>query len=231
MDQKNAEHIKDAAGVVGTYADLLAVRAFPSLKDKSLDYSEPIINAYKKYAGIPLLNLESGARHPLQALADMISIESLKKTHKPKVVLSWAPHPRVLPQSVANSFAAFSNAMEYDVHVCHPEGYALDAEFVEDAKIHHSQEEAFKEADFIYAKNWSSTEHYGTNDFNDKDWMIDEEKMATTNNGKFMHCLPVRRNVVVTDEVIDSKNSITQIQAANRIIAAQIVLKKILENG
>ena len=231
MNGDKAEHIIEAAAVVGSYCDIIGLRSFPSLKDKVLDYKDHVINAFVKYAGVPIVNLESATVHPCQSLTDVITIEETKTVKKPKVVLTWAPHPRALPQSVANSFSEWMNRTDYEFVIANPEGYDLAREFSGKAKIIHDPEEAYKGADFIYAKNWSSYENYGQILSQDKNWMVDEHKMNLTNNAKFMHCLPVRRNVVVSDAVIDSKNSIVIQEAANREFAAQAVLKEILTHG
>lgn len=231
MNQDKAEHVKEAAEVIAQYCDFVAIRAFASLTDKEKDKAEVVLNNFKKYAGIPVINMESATGHPLQALADAITIEEYKVAHKPKVVLSWAPHPRALPHAVANSFVEMMQLQDADFVITHPEGYELDAEITKDTKIEYNQKMAFENADFVYVKNWSSFKDYGKVVCTDENWMINEEKMKVTNNGKFMHCLPVRRNVVVADEVIDSENSIVIQQANNRTYSAQIVLKKILENN
>lgn len=231
MNGDKAEHIKEAAAVVGSYCDIVGLRSFPTLKDKEQDYKDHVINAFMKYAGVPIVNLESATVHPCQSLTDVITIEETKKTAKPKVVLTWAPHPRALPQSVANSFSEWMNRTDYEFVIANPEGYDLSKEFAGKASIIHDPDEAYKGADFIYAKNWSSYENYGQILSQDENWMVDERKMNLTNNAKFMHCLPVRRNVVVSDGVIDSQNSLVIQQAANREFAAQAVLKQILSHG
>ena len=231
MDQGKSEHVIEAAQVVSQYCDVIGIRAFAKFENKADDYQEQVLNAFMKYSSVPILNMESAIGHPLQALTDMITIEEHKKNAKPKVVLSWAPHPRALPQAVANSFAQYANASDFDFIITHPEGYELDPQFVGNAKVTHDQDEAFENADFIYVKNWSpyNDENYGKVVNQDQNWRISAEKMALTNNGKFMHCLPVRRNVIVDDAVIDSENSLVIQQANNRVYAAQIALKKILE--
>jgi len=231
MNGDKAEHIKEAAAVVGAYCDIIGLRSFPSLKDRALDYTDHVINQFVKYAGVPIVNLESATVHPCQSLTDVMTIEETKTVKKPKVVLTWAPHPRALPQSVANSFSEWMNRTDYDFVIANPEGYDLAKEYSGKAQIIHNPDEAYKGADFIYAKNWSSYENYGQILSQDENWMVDERKMHLTNNAKFMHCLPVRRNVVVSDGVIDSKNSIVIQEAANREFAAQAVLKTILSNG
>jgi N-succinyl-L-ornithine transcarbamylase len=231
MNGDKAEHIKEAAAVVGQYCDIIGLRSFPSLKDKTLDYSDHVINEFVKYASVPIVNLESATVHPCQSLADIVTIEETKKVKKPKVVLTWAPHPRALPQSVPNSFAEWLIRTDYEFVIANPEGYDLSKEFTGNAKVVHNPEEAYEGADYIYAKNWSSYEKYGQILSQDPNWMVDERKMKLTNNAKFMHCLPVRRNVVVSDAVIDSLDSIAIQEAANREWAAQAVLKKILSRG
>lgn len=230
MNQDKSEHVIEAAQVIAQYCDIVAIRAFASLTDKEKDKAELVINSFKKYAGIPVLNMESAIGHPLQALADAITMEEYKTAHKPKVVLSWAPHPRALPQAVANSFVEMMQLQDADFVITHPEGYELDPEITKNSKIEYNQDKAFENADFVYVKNWSSFKDYGKVMNKDENWMITANKMKLTNNGKFMHCLPVRRNVIVADEVIDSKNSVVIQQANNRTYSAQIVLKKIVEN-
>lgn len=231
MDGDKAEHIKEAAAVVGEYCDIIGLRSFPTLKDKELDYKDQVISEFIKYSGVPVVNLESATVHPCQSLADVITIEETKTVDRPKVVLTWAPHPRALPQSVGNSFAQWINRTDYEFVIANPEGYDLSDQFTGNAKVVRNPEEAYDGADFIYAKNWSSFEHYGEVLCQDLNWMVDERKLKLTNNAKFMHCLPVRRNVVVSDGVIDSEQSIVIQEAANREWAAQAVLKKILMNG
>lgn len=231
MNGDKAEHIKEAAAVVGAYCDIVGLRSFPSLKNKDLDYSDHVIGEFVKYAGAPVVNLESATVHPCQSLTDIVTIEETKKVEKPKVILTWAPHPRALPQSVGNSFAEWINRTDYDFVIANPEGYDLSKEFTGKARIVHDPDEAYQGADYIYAKNWSSFENYGQILSQDAKWMVDERKMNLTSNAKFMHCLPVRRNVVVSDGVIDSSNSIVIQEAANREFAAQAVLKTILTNG
>jgi N-succinyl-L-ornithine transcarbamylase len=232
MDQGKSEHIKEAAEVISQYCDIIAIRAFAGLEDKEKDEAEEVLESFRKYATVPLLNMESSVGHPLQALADAITIEEHKPAKKKlKVVLSWAPHPRALPHAVGNSFAEMALAHEddFEVVITHPKGYELNPEKTKGATIEYDQKKAFEGADFIYTKNWSSYNDYGKVACTDVSWMISADKMVVTDNAKFMHCLPVRRNVVVADEVIDSENSIVIKQANNRTYAAQIVLKKILE--
>jgi N-succinyl-L-ornithine transcarbamylase len=230
MDGDKSEHIKEAAGVIGRYVDIIGVRSFPGLKDRAYDYSEPVINQFIKYSGVPVMSMEAATGHPLQGFADIITIEEHKTIARPKVVLTWAPHPKCLPQAVPNSFAQWSIAAGYDVVITHPKGYELNPEFTKGATIEYDQDKAFAGAHFIYAKNWSNYEDYGKILSTDRAWTVTAAKMALTNNAKFMHCLPVRRNMIMTDEVIDSPNSIVLDEAENRIYSAQTVLKKILEN-
>lgn len=228
MNGNKAEHIKEAAPVVGQYCDIVGIRSFPGLVDREEDYSEKVLNQFVKHTGRPIVSLESATRHPLQSLADLITIEELKTKPRPKVVLTWAPHVKALPQAVPNSFAEWMNAADVDFVITHPEGYELAPEFVGNAKVTYNQKEAFEGADFIYAKNWSSYNQYGKILNQDPAWMVTMDKMKLTNNAKFMHCLPVRRNVVVEDAVLDSPNSVVVQQAGNRIWSAQVVLKQIL---
>ncbi|SMD32006.1 N-succinyl-L-ornithine transcarbamylase [Reichenbachiella faecimaris] len=228
MNGYTSEHIKEAAGVLSSYFDAIGVRSFASLSNKEEDYTEKVFNQFVKHCSIPVINMESATLHPLQSLADMITIKEFAQVKKPKVVLSWAPHPKALPQAVANSFLQWAGQMDYDFVVTHPEGYELAPEFMQGARLEYDQKKAFEGADFIYAKNWSSYEEYGQILSQDKKWMIDKVKMNLTNNAKFMHCLPVRRNVIVTDEVIDSENSIVMQQAAHRVTSANLVLRKLI---
>ncbi|MDR6560134.1 MULTISPECIES: N-acetylornithine carbamoyltransferase [unclassified Arcicella] len=228
MNGDKAEHIKEAAPVVGQYCDIVGIRSFPTLVNREEDYSEKVINQFVKHTGKPIVSLESATRHPLQSLADLITIEELKTKPRPKVVLTWAPHVKALPQAVPNSFAEWMNAADVDFVITHPEGYELAPEFAGNAKVTYNQEEAFKDADFIYAKNWSSYEQYGKILNQDPAWMVTMDKMKLTNNAKFMHCLPVRRNIVVEDAVLDSHHSVVVQQAGNRVWSAQVVLKQIL---
>ena len=233
MDQGKSEHIKEAAQVISQYCDVIAIRAFAGLQDKGKDEAEEVLESFKKYATVPILNMESSVGHPLQALADAITIEEHKPAkEKIKVVLSWAPHPRALPHAVGNSFAEMVLAHEddFDFVIAHPEGYELDPNKTKGAQIEYDQKKAFEGADFIYTKNWSSYKDYGKVACKDSSWIITADKMALTDRAKFMHCLPVRRNVVVADEVLDSDTSIVIEQANNRTFSAQIVLKKIIEN-
>ena len=225
MNLDKAEHIKEAAQVLSQYCDIIAIRTFPSLEDKEKDYADFILNQFIKFADVPILSMESAIRHPLQSLTDLLTIEEHKTVEKPRIVLTWAPHPKRLPQAVANSFAEWVTAVEYDLIITHPEGYELSEEFTRGATISYDQVSAFEGADFIYAKNWSSFHNYGNTNSPEKNWIINKAKMDLTNEAKFMHCLPVRRNVVVADEVIDSRNSIVIQQAGNRTWAAQAVLQ------
>ncbi|WP_114905328.1 N-acetylornithine carbamoyltransferase [Kordia sp. SMS9] len=227
MNLEAPEHIKEAAQVISQYADIIAVRAFPSLQDKKKDASEWILNSFVKYATVPIVNMESATMHPLQALTDAMTIAELKTKQKPKVVLSWAPHPKALPQAVANSFVKMMQQVAVDFSITHPKGYELNSEITKNVPIQYDQKEALQHADFVYAKNWSSYESYGKVLHQDANWMLTKDKLR---KAKFMHCLPVRRNVVVEDAVLDSKNSIVIQQSGNRVYSAQIVLKKILEN-
>ena len=230
MNGTTAEHIKEGAAVISEYADMIALRSFPTLTDKANDYQEFVLKQFLKYVTVPLVNMESATVHPLQSLTDLATIREFTTKKRPKVVLTWAPHLRALPQCVSNSFAQWMNRADVDFVIANPEGYDLSSEFRGDAPILRNQEEAFKNADFIYAKNWSSFEQYGQILKTDFDWMITEEKMAWTHQAKFMHCLPVRRNVVVSDGVLDSDASLVIQQAGNREWAAQAVIKRILEN-
>ena len=226
MNTNTSEHVKEAAQVISQYADIIAVRAFPTLTDKAKDQSEYILKSFEKYATVPIVNMESATAHPLQALADAITITELTEKPKPKVVLSWAPHPRALPQAVANSFVEMMQNLEVDFTITHPEGYELDKNITKETPINYNQKEALTDADFVYVKNWSNFNDYGKVLNQDENWMITKDKLG---NAKFMHCLPVRRNVVVEDAVLDGENSVVIKQANNRTYAAQIVLKQILE--
>lgn len=228
MNGDKAEHISEAAAVIGQYCDVVGVRSFPGLQNREEDYSEKVLNQFIKYTGKPIVSLESATRHPLQSLTDLITIQEYKKVERPKVVLTWAPHVKALPQCVPNSFAEWMNYSNVDFTIAHPKGYELAPEFSGNAKICYDPKEAFEGADFIYAKNWSSYEDYGKILNSDPAWMVSMEKMKMTNDAKFMHCLPVRRNVVVEDAVLDSEHSIVIQQAGNRVWAAQSVIKEIL---
>ena len=230
MDGDKAEHIIEAAGVLGEYCDIIGLRSFPGLKDREADYSEEILNSLIKYSGVPVISLESATRHPLQSLADMVTIEEFKKVNKPKVVMSWAPHPRALPQSVPNSFMEWASKMDYELIVTHPEGYELSESFMNGVQIEYDQNKAFEGADFVYVKNWSSFEEYGKVLTTDQDWMISARKLRNSRDAKVMHCLPVRRNVVIADDILDGPQSIVVEEAGNRVCAAQAVIQEILKS-
>lgn len=232
MDGDKAEHLLEAIPVMASYCDIIGVRSFAGLKDKSEDYEERVLSQFIEHSGRPVFSMEAATRHPLQSFADLITIEEFKTKERPKIVMTWAPHPRALPQAVPNSFAEWINATDYDLVITHPEGYELAPEFVGNATVEYDQRKAFEGADFIYAKNWSAFKdpNYGKVISTDRDWTVDAEKMALTNNAFFMHCLPVRRNMIVTDEVIESPRSIVLPEAANREISAQVVLKRMLES-
>jgi N-succinyl-L-ornithine transcarbamylase len=231
MNLDKAEHIKEAAAVISQYCDIVGVRAFPSLTDREKDYSDHIISKFKQYSHVPVVSLEGAIVHPLQSLADWLTIEQYKTVARPKVVLSWAPHPKALPQAVPNSFAEWMRITDYDFVITHPEGYELSTQFTEGSRIEYDQNKAFEGADFIYTKNWSNYHDYGKILSMDSSWTVTAQKMALTNQGqgKFMHCLPVRRNQIVMDDVIDSPNSIVIEQARNRTFSAMAVLKHFLE--
>jgi len=230
MDKGNAEHIKEAIPVMAGYCDMLAVRSFPSLVDREKDYQELILQSFVTLANKPIINLESATLHPLQSLADLMTIKEFATKDRPKVVLSWAPHVKALPQAVPNSFAQWMLAANVDLTITHPKGMELAPQFTTGAHIEHNQLKALEQADFVYVKNWSSYENYG-HLHHDPKWIMNLEKLQVTNQAKIMHCLPVRRNVVIADEAMDSAHSIIQEQAQNRLYAAQAVLKKILEGG
>ena len=227
MDQGTSEHIKEAAKVVSQYCDIIGIRAFASLTDKEKDEAEVVLNGFKKYASVPIVNMESSVGHPLQALTDAITLAENSNKAKPKVVLSWAPHPKALPHAVANSFIQIMQRQDADFVITHPKGYELDPTITKNSQIEYDQRKALENADFVYVKNWSSYDDYGKVLSQDQNWMITKDKLG---DAKFMHCLPVRRNVVVEDAVLDSNQSLVIEQANNRTYAAQIVLKKILEN-
>lgn len=232
MDGDKPEHLLEAIPVMGCYCDVIGVRSFARFESKADDYEEVIINQFIKYSGRPVFSMEAATRHPLQTFADLITIEEFKKVEKPKIVMTWAPHPKTLPQAVPNSFAEGINMTDYEFVITHPEGYELDPTFTGRAKIEYDQRKAFEGADFIYAKNWSAYtgENYGKILCDDRSWTVDAEKMVLTNNAFFMHCLPVRRNMIVTDDVIESPQSIVIAEAANRVVSAQTVLKAILQD-
>ena len=232
MDGVKAEHLLEAIPVMGSYCDLIGVRSFAGLTDKAADYEERVIDQFIKYSGRPVFSMEAATRHPLQSFADLITIEEFKTKERPKVVMTWAPHPKALPQAVPNSFAEWMNLTDYDFVITHPKGYELDPRFVGSAKVEYDQRKALEGADFVYAKNWSAyaDPNYGKVLSTDRSWMVDSEKMALTDNAFFMHCLPVRRNMIVSDDVIESDRSIVIPEAANREISAQTVIKRMLES-
>ena len=231
MDGDKPEHILEAIPVMGSYCDVIGVRSFARFENKEDDYNEVILNQFIKYSGRPVFSMEAATRHPLQSFADLITIEEHKIKERPKVVLTWAPHPKALPQAVPNSFAEWMNAADYDFVITHPKGYELDPAFVGNARVEYDQMKAFEGADFVYAKNWAAYtgENYGKVLSTDRDWTVSDRQMAVTNNAYFMHCLPVRRNMIVTDDVIESERSLVIPEAVNREISATVVLKKILE--
>lgn len=231
MDGDKPEHLLEAIPVMGCYCDVIGVRSFARFESKADDYEEKIINQFIRYSGRPVFSMEAATRHPLQSFADLITIEEYKTVERPKVVMTWAPHPKALPQAVPNSFAEWMNAAGYDFVITHPHGYELAPEFVGNAKVEYDQDKALEGADFIYAKNWSAymDPNYGKVISTDRSWTVTAEKMALTNNAYFMHCLPVRRNMIVSDDVIEGPRSLVIPEAANREISAQVVLKRILE--
>ena len=230
MDGDKSEHLLEAIPVMGSYADVIGVRSFAQFKSKEDDYNEVILNQFIKYSGKPVFSMEAATRHPLQTFADLLTIEEHMKTACPKVVMTWAPHPKALPQAVPNSFAEGLLMTDYDFVIANPEGYDLAPEFTKGARITHNQDEALEGADFVYAKNWASYEHYGQVLSKDMSWTVTTEKMALTNNAFFLHCLPVRRNMIVSDDVIESPQSLVIPEAANRVVSAQTVLKMILQD-
>src|ERR1700744_2244803 len=229
MNGSTVEHIREAAAVMGQYADIIGVRSFPGLKDRNEDYNETIFNKFVEFCGVPVVSLESATRHPLQSLADLVTIEELKTRPRPKVVLTWAPHIKPLPQAVPNSFAEWMCKADVDFTIAQPEGYELSMDFTSGATITYNQDEALAGADFIYVKNWSAYEPYGKILPGNEDWMLTNEKLGMTNDAKVMHCLPVRRNLELSDEILDGRNSIVVHEAGNRVWAAQAVLKQMLE--
>jgi len=231
MNLDKAEHVKEAAAVISQFADIIGIRTFAGLENRVQDYKDMVLNQFVKYASVPIVNLESAIVHPLQSFTDLFTIEEFKKKPLPKVVLTWTPHPRALPQAVANSFIEWIKKTNYELVITHPKGYELSTQFTEGCTIEYDQQNAFKNADFIYAKNWSSFSDYGKILSKDSDWMVTQEKMTLTNEAYFMHCLPVRRNVVVEDAVIDSPNSLVIQQAGNRVVIAQTILNAILHNN
>ena len=232
MDGDKPEHLLEAIPVMGCFCDMIGVRSFAGLSDKKADYEERVIEQFIKYSGKPVFSMEAATRHPLQSFADLITIEEFKTKPRPKVVMTWAPHPKALPQAVPNSFAEWINRTDYEFVITHPEGYELDPKFVGRAKVEYDRDKAFEGADFVYAKNWSAyaDPNYGKVLSVDPRWTVDSAAMALTDNAYFMHCLPVRRNMIVTDEVIESDRSIVIPEAANREISAQTVIKRLLES-
>ena len=235
MDGDKSEHLREAIPVMGSYCDIIGVRSFAGLQDREYDYAETVLNQFIRYSGRPVISLESATVHPCQAFADLITIDEYKRNARPKVVLTWAPHPRALPQAVPNSFAEWMVAAGFDVVVTHPHGYELDPRFTAGARIEYDQMKALEGADFVYAKNWScpgvaDPAQYGQILSKDMGWTVDARHMAVTDNAYFMHCLPVRRNMIVSDEVIDSPQSLVIPEAANREISAQVVMKRMLES-
>ena len=235
MDGGKSEHLREAIPVMASYCDIIGVRSFAGLTDREYDYQETVLEQFVQYSGKPVISLESATVHPCQAFADRITIDEYKETKRPKVVLTWAPHPKALPQAVPNSFAEWMNAADVDFVITHPKGYELDPRFAGNAHVEYDQMKALEGADFVYAKNWScpgvtERENYGKILSDDRSWMVDEAHMAVTNNARFMHCLPVRRNVIVSDGVIDSERSIVIPEAANRVTSIQVVMKRMLEN-
>lgn len=230
MDGDKAEHINEAIPVLASYCDLLAFRSFPSLKDRSADYAEGLLYQIKSLSSVPVINMESATLHPLQSLADLVTIREHQRVVQPKIVLSWAPHPRALPQSVANSFLEWTVAAGHDVTVVQPEGFELCEKFTKGANVMHDQQAAFKGADFVYVKNWSAYDDYGKTS-SDTQWMVTKKKLVSTNAARLMHCLPVRRNIVISDDALDSDHSIVIQQAANRVCASQSVLINLLEGN
>ena len=234
MDGDKSEHLREAIPVMASYCDLIGVRSFAGLQDRAFDYGESVLKQFLEYGGKPVISLESATVHPCQAFADLITIDEYKEKKRPKVVLTWAPHPRALPQAVPNSFAEWMNAADVDFVITHPRGYELDPRFAGGARVEYDQMKALEGADFVYAKNWScpgvsDPSQYGKILSKDMDWTVDARHMAVTDNAFFMHCLPVRRNMIVSDEVIDSPRSLVIPEAANRTVSAQVVMKRMLE--
>ena len=230
MDGDKSEHLLEAIPVMGSYADVIGVRSFARFESKEDDYNEAILNQFIQYSGKPVFSMEAATRHPLQTFADILTIEEHKKKDRPKVVMTWAPHPKALPQAVPNSFAEGMSISDYEFVIANPEGYDLAPEFTRGIKVTHNQDEALEGADFVYAKNWASYEQYGQVLSKDRSWTVTKEKMALTNNAFFLHCLPVRRNMIVSDDVIESPQSLVIPEAANRVVSAQTVLKMILQD-
>ena len=235
MDGDKAEHLREAIPVMASYCDIIGVRSFAGLCDREFDYAETVLSQFIQYSGKPVISLESATVHPCQAFADLITIEEYRKKDRPKVVLTWAPHPRALPQAVPNSFAEWMNAADVDFVITHPKGYELDPKFAGNARVEYDQMKALEGADFVYAKNWScpgvsDPSLYGQILSKDMSWTVDAAHMAVTDNAYFMHCLPVRRNMIVSDEVIDAPTSLVIPEAANRVVSAQVVMKRMLES-
>jgi N-succinyl-L-ornithine transcarbamylase len=230
MNGDKSEHLLEAIPVMGSYCDIIGIRSFARFESKADDYGEVILNQFIQYSGRPVFSMEAATRHPLQTLADMLTIEEYKKVEKPKVVMTWAPHPKALPQAVPNSFAEGLSMTDYEFVIANPEGYDLDPAFTAGARVAHDQDEALRGAHFVYAKNWASYEDYGRVLSMDRRWTVTREKMALTDNAYFLHCLPVRRNMIVSDEVIESPQSLVIPEAANRVVAAQTILKMLLQD-
>ncbi len=231
MNSSKVEHIKDAARVISQYCDIIGVRSFPSLENKEKDLEDHIIRSFIKYSNIPVFNMESSIAHPLQALTDLVTIKENLNLSKPKILLTWAPHIKSLPHAVPNSFIRAMRKMNFDISIANPKGFNLNSDILEGLKINNNQLDAFKGVDFVYAKNWSSFKNYGEVNNKNYDWIVDENKMNETNNAKFMHCLPIRRNLVASDNVIDSQQSLVLEQSKNRIYTAQYIIKTLLKNG
>lgn len=235
MDGDRSEHLREAIPVMASYCDIIGVRSFAGLSDREYDYNETVLRQFVEFSGKPVISLESATVHPCQAFADLITIEEYKKKSRPKVVMTWAPHPKALPQAVPNSFAQWMNAADVDFVITHPHGYELDPAFAGSARVEYDQMKALEGADFVYAKNWScpgvtNPSDYGKILSSDMGWTVDERHMAVTNNACFMHCLPVRRNMIVSDAVIDAPTSLVIPEAANRVVSAQVVMKRMLES-
>lgn len=235
MDGDKSEHLREAIPVMASYCDIIGIRSFAGLSDREYDYNETVLKQFIEFGGKPVISLESATVHPCQAFADLITIEEHKRNPRPKVVMTWAPHPKALPQAVPNSFAEWMNAADVDFVITHPEGYELDSRFAGNAKVEYDQMKALEGADFVYAKNWScpgvrDRSQYGSILSKDMSWTVDDRHMAVTNNAFFMHCLPVRRNMIVSDSVIDSPTSLVIPEAANRVVSAQVVMKRMLES-
>lgn len=234
MDGDRSEHLREAIPVMTSYCDIIGIRSFAGLTDREYDYNETVLRQFVEFGGKPVISLESATVHPCQAFADLITIEEYRKKRRPKVVMTWAPHPKALPQAVPNSFAQWMNAADVDFVITHPQGYELDPRFAGNARIEYDQMKALEGADFVYAKNWScpgvgDPSQYGKILSKDMSWTVDEKHMAVTDNAYFMHCLPVRRNMIVSDAVIDAPSSLVIPEAANRVVSAQVVMKRMLE--